>query len=125
MVDRSDLDRLLERCGRCGKCIACKDGERLLKLAESPGDGRLERVKERVTWPQVFALCEVTVTSRNGKHSGNCPFCGDKKRQFHADDDRKFFKTFCCGKGGDTPKFVMLALGVSFHEALDRLEAIE
>lgn len=49
---------------------------------------------------------------------GLCPFHGEKTPSFHVNEDRKSFKCFGCGVGGDVIKFVELYDKVSFPEAV-------
>jgi DNA primase len=55
------------------------------------------------------------------RHSGLCPFHGEKTASFSVDEDRGLFYCFGCHEGGDAFKFLMLIERVEFPEALRML----
>jgi DNA primase len=52
---------------------------------------------------------------------GLCPFHGEKTPSFTVSDDRRTFKCFGCGLGGDVIKFVELFEKITFPEAVRQL----
>ena len=54
---------------------------------------------------------------------GLCPFHGEKTPSFHVNGDRRSFKCFGCGVGGDVIKFIELYDKITFPEAVRQLAA--
>ena len=52
---------------------------------------------------------------------GLCPFHGEKTPSFTVNEDRRTFKCFGCGVGGDVIKFVELYEKITFPEAVRQL----
>src|SRR4051794_10668688 len=52
---------------------------------------------------------------------GLCPFHGEKTPSFNVNEERRTFKCFGCGVGGDVIKFIELYDKVAFPEAVRQL----
>ena len=52
---------------------------------------------------------------------GLCPFHGEKTPSFNVNEDRRTFKCFGCGEGGDVIKFIELYDKITFPEAVRQL----
>jgi len=52
---------------------------------------------------------------------GLCPFHGEKTPSFNVNEDRRTFKCFGCGAGGDVIKFIELYDKITFPEAVRQL----
>jgi DNA primase len=52
---------------------------------------------------------------------GLCPFHGEKTPSFNVNEDRRTFKCFGCGVGGDVIKFIELYEKITFPEAVRQL----
>jgi DNA primase len=52
---------------------------------------------------------------------GLCPFHGEKTPSFNVNEDRRSFKCFGCGAGGDVIKFIELYDKIAFPEAVRQL----
>lgn len=60
--------------------------------------------------------------SRKGTASvALCPFHGDKTPSMHVNNDKKIFKCFACGEGGNAIDFVMKYKKIEFVEALKEI----
>lgn len=60
--------------------------------------------------------------SRKGSASvALCPFHGDKTPSMHVNNDKKIFKCFACGEGGNAIDFVMKYKKLEFVEALKEI----
>jgi CHC2 zinc finger len=53
------------------------------------------------------------------QYVGRCPFHSERHPSFYVDPERKLFKCFGCGAGGDVFAFVMRAEGCDFRWALE------
>lgn len=73
-------------------------------------------VKRSIPISQVIGTY-VQLKSRGSKHTGLCPFHGEKTPSFHVDDDKGMYYCFGCKASGDVIKFV------SDTEKLDALDA--
>jgi DNA primase len=54
---------------------------------------------------------------------GLCPFHGEKTPSFNVNEERRIFKCFGCGVGGDVIKFIELFEKITFPEAVRQLAA--
>ena len=52
---------------------------------------------------------------------GCCPFHKEKTASFKVENERRAYKCFGCGKGGDAFKWLMETEGLSFPEAVEKL----
>ena len=84
---------------------------------------RIDAVKDRVDIRSVVGEWVSLSVERGGKSTGLCPFHGDHHPSLSVNSNKKIFKCFSCGEGGNVFAFVMRKEGCSFYEALLRLEA--
>ena len=52
---------------------------------------------------------------------GLCPFHQEKSPSFKVENERRLYKCFGCGKGGDAFKWLTETEGLSFPEAVEKL----
>jgi len=71
----------------------------------------------------VRAHVQLLVERSPGDFWACCPFHAEDTPSFHVRADLGVFKCFGCGASGDVIAFVMLIHGISFVEALKRLQA--
>lgn len=80
----------------------------------------LDEIRERCDIVEIVS--EHVALKQNGrKFTGLCPFHSEKTPSFHVDPERKFYKCFGCGEGGDVFSFVQKIENVSFSEAVEIL----
>lgn len=61
----------------------------------------------------------IPLTFRGSHLLGLCPFHTDTNPSFRVSPDKKMYKCFACGAGGDSIRFVMEYKNLSFPEALE------
>ncbi|HYY54125.1 MAG TPA: DNA primase [Candidatus Dormibacteraeota bacterium] len=83
-----------------------------------PGD--FDTVKERVDIAQVIGAY-VPLKKAGRIYKALCPFHTEKTPSFTVDPDRRTYKCFACGKGGDVFTFLEEKAGLSRGEALEQL----
>ena len=54
---------------------------------------------------------------------GCCPFHAEKSPSFKVENERRLYKCFGCGKGGDAFKWLIETEGLSFPESVEKLAA--
>lgn len=80
----------------------------------------VELVRERADILEIVG--ESVVLKRSGRnYTGLCPFHGEKTPSFNVNVEKKIFRCFGCGEGGDVFAFVMKLHGLGFREALKLL----
>jgi len=80
----------------------------------------VKQIIERVSLKEVVE--EYVRLERAGReYRGLCPFHAEKNPSFYVNETKRFFYCFGCQTGGDAIKFLELAAGLSFEEALERL----
>ena len=86
------------------------------------GEGLLEEVRRRT---DLVALVGRRVKlARKGRVMwGCCPFHPEKSASFKVENERRLYKCFGCGQGGDCFKWLMETEGMSFPEAVEKLAA--
>ena len=52
---------------------------------------------------------------------GCCPFHKEKSPRFKVENERRTYKCFGCGKGGDAFKWLIETEGLTFPEAVEKL----
>jgi len=62
------------------------------------------------------------LTRRGKEYVGLCPLHQEKTPSFTVDHDNGVYYCFGCGSGGDVIKFVMEAEGLTFRDAMQRLD---
>lgn len=77
----------------------------------------VELVRDRAEILEIIG--ESVVLKRAGRnYLGLCPFHGEKSPSFNVNPERKMFRCFGCGEGGDVFSFVMKMQNVGFRDAL-------
>ena len=60
-----------------------------------------------------------TTLKRGGKlYYGRCPFHDDKNQSLSVSPDKGLFYCFGCGAGGNAIKFISLAEGITYFDAI-------
>jgi len=77
-----------------------------------------EEIKARLDMDDVFARYGL---EQNRAGFIVCPFHSEKTASLSAYDSKRRWKCFGCGEGGDVIRFVMLLHGISFRQALIRI----
>lgn len=81
---------------------------------------RIDAVRDRVSIETIVGA--VVALGRGRKPRGKCPFHGSNSDSFMVDPDGRSAKCWGCGWYGDVVKFTAEHFGLSFTEALQRLE---
>lgn len=63
----------------------------------------------------------VRLTRRGQNYIGLCPFHSERTPSFNVSREKRIYKCYGCGEGGDIFSFVMKQENLSFREALERL----
>lgn len=83
-------------------------------------DDKVQEIRDRVDIVDLIGrYVELRRAGRNYK--GLCPFHQERGPSFNVNPERKGYKCFGCGVGGDAIRFVMEIEGKSFPEALRKL----
>src|SRR5215470_12098124 len=84
----------------------------------------LEALKQAHPIQEVLAAYGVALRQQGRAAVGRCPFHADQGRpNLYAWGDTASWFCFRCALGGDVVRFVELAEGLSFRDAVDRLAA--
>lgn len=78
-----------------------------------------DAIKQRLTMRQILGAYGIAV---NGRGFARCPFHNEKTASFKAYDGDRGFYCFGCGESGDVITFVMRLFGLSFKEALRKMD---
>ena len=84
------------------------------------GQGLLEEVLRRTDLVQLVGR-RVKLVRKGRVMWGCCPFHQEKSPSFKVENERRTYKCFGCGAGGDAFKWLMETEGLSFPEAVERL----
>ena len=84
------------------------------------GEGLLEEILRRTDIVQLVGR-RVKLTRKGRVFWGCCPFHKEKSPSFKVENERRTYKCFGCGKGGDAFNWLMETEGLSFPEAVERL----
>lgn len=77
----------------------------------------VELVRDRADILEIVG--ESVVLKRSGRnYLGLCPFHGERTPSFNVNVEKKIFRCFGCGEGGDVFAFVMKQHGLGFRDAL-------
>lgn len=80
----------------------------------------VEIVRDRADLLEIIG--EAVVLKRSGRnYLGLCPFHGEKTPSFNVNPEKKIFRCFGCGEGGDVFAFVMKFHRLGFRESLKLL----
>ena len=84
------------------------------------GQGLLEEIVRRTDIVQLVGR-RVKLQRRGHAFWGCCPFHKEKSPSFKVENERRTYKCFGCGAGGDAFKWLTETEGLSFPEAVERL----
>jgi DNA primase len=83
-------------------------------------DGFVDELKARIRPSDVIAR-KVKLTKKGKEWVGLSPFTAEKTPSFYVNDQKRIFKCFSSGLGGDVISFVMETERLSFMEAVEKL----
>ena len=84
------------------------------------GQGLLDEILRRTDLVQLVGR-RVKLVRKGKVMWGCCPFHQEKSPSFKVENERRAYKCFGCGAGGDAFKWLMETEGLSFPEAVERL----
>jgi DNA primase len=84
------------------------------------GQGLLEEILRRTDIVQLVGR-RVKLTRKGRVFWGCCPFHKEKSPSFKVENERRTYKCFGCGQGGDAFKWLVETEGLTFPEAVERL----
>src|SRR5271168_2630247 len=84
------------------------------------GQGLLEEISRRTDIVQMVGK-RVKLTRKGRVMWGCCPFHKEKSPSFKVENERRTYKCFGCGAGGDAFKWLEETEGLNFPEAVERL----
>lgn len=80
----------------------------------------LEEIREKCDLVDIVSA-HVALRKRGRTLVGLCPFHNEKTPSFHVMPERRIWKCFGCGEGGDVFSFVQKRDGLTFAEAVEQL----
>lgn len=86
------------------------------------GEGLLEEIRRRTDLVALVGR-RVKLVRKGRVMWGCCPFHAEKSPSFKVENERRLYKCFGCGKGGDAFKWLTETEGLSFPEAVEKLAA--
>jgi DNA primase len=86
------------------------------------GEGLLEEIRRRTDLVALVGR-RVKLVRKGRVMWGCCPFHGEKSPSFKVENERRTYKCFGCGKGGDCFRWLTETEGLSFPEAVEKLAA--
>ncbi|MEO8301755.1 MAG: DNA primase [Rhizomicrobium sp.] len=86
------------------------------------GEGLLEEIRRRTDLVALVGR-RVKLVRKGRVMWGCCPFHQEKSPSFKVENERRLYKCFGCGKGGDAFKWLTETDGLSFPEAVEKLAA--
>src|SRR5258705_603729 len=86
------------------------------------GEGLLEEIRRRTDLVALVGR-RVKLVRKGRVMWGCCPFHQEKSPSFKVENERRLYKCFGCGKGGDAFKWLIETEGLSFPEAVEKLAA--
>src|ERR1700754_977151 len=84
------------------------------------GEGLLEEIRRRTDLVQLVGR-RVKLVRKGRVMWGCCPFHGEKSPSFKVENERRAYKCFGCGVGGDAFRWLMEMEGLSFPESVEKL----
>jgi len=84
------------------------------------GEGLLEEIRRRTDLVQLVGR-RVKLTRKGREMWGCCPFHQEKSASFKVSNERRTYKCFGCGKGGDCFRWLTETEGLSFPESVEKL----
>jgi DNA primase len=86
------------------------------------GEGLLEEIRRRTDLVQLVGR-RVKLVRKGRVMWGCCPFHAEKSPSFKVENERRTYKCFGCGKGGDCFRWLIETEGLSFPESVQKLAA--
>ncbi len=86
------------------------------------GEGLLEEIRRRTDLVQLVGR-RVKLVRKGRVMWGCCPFHAEKSPSFKVENERRLYKCFGCGKGGDCFRWLIETEGLSFPESVEKLAA--
>jgi DNA primase len=84
------------------------------------GEGLLEEIRGRTDLVQLVGR-RVKLVRKGRVMWGCCPFHQEKSPSFKVSNERRSYKCFGCGKGGDAFKWLIETEGLTFPESVEKL----
>jgi DNA primase len=84
------------------------------------GEGLLEEIRRRTDLVALVGR-RVKLVRKGRVMWGCCPFHQEKSPSFKVENERRLYKCFGCGKGGDAFKWLVETEGLSFPESVEKL----
>src|SRR5689334_3706407 len=86
------------------------------------GEGLLEEIRRRTDLVALVGR-RVKLVRKGRVMWGCCPFHAEKSPSFKVENERRLYKCFGCGKGGDAFRWLIETEGLSFPESVEKLAA--
>ena len=86
------------------------------------GEGLLAEIRQRTDLVALVGR-RVKLVRKGRVMWGCCPFHQEKSPSFKVENERRLYKCFGCGKGGDCFKWLTETEGLSFPESVEKLAA--
>ncbi|HET7083960.1 MAG TPA: DNA primase [Rhizomicrobium sp.] len=86
------------------------------------GEGLLEEIRRRTDLVALVGR-RVKLIRKGRVMWGCCPFHAEKSPSFKVENERRLYKCFGCGKGGDAFRWLIETEGLSFPESVEKLAA--
>jgi DNA primase len=84
------------------------------------GEGLLDEIRQRTDLVALVGR-RVKLVRKGRMMWGCCPFHAEKSPSFKVENERRLYKCFGCGKGGDAFRWLIETEGLSFPEAVQKL----
>src|SRR5580698_7341281 len=84
------------------------------------GEGLLEEIRRRTDLVALVGR-RVKLVRKGRVMWGCCPFHQEKSPSFKVSNERRTYKCFGCGKGGDAFRWLVETEGLNFREAVEKL----
>jgi DNA primase len=84
------------------------------------GEGLLEEIRRRTDLVALVGR-KVKLVRKGRVMWGCCPFHQEKSASFKVENERRTYKCFGCGKGGDAFRWLVETEGLSFPESVEKL----
>ncbi len=84
------------------------------------GEGQLEEIRRRTDLVALVGR-RVKLVRKGRMMWGCCPFHQEKSPSFKVENERRLYKCFGCGKGGDCFRWLVETEGLSFRESVEKL----
>ena len=85
-------------------------------------EATLEEIKARIDLADLVASYGIAVKTAGAAKKACCPFHHEKTPSFVINETRGYYHCFGCGESGDAIKFVQKMDGLTFVEAVRKLE---